>query len=200
MAYGKRRGSCRFLPASVGGKPTDGQEEKDAAAAESDISVYGNTIHGSVFRGEAGRFRRRGVYVSLRCKHERYQRPAQRLASALFCATSPPAIERRGPERLAANPEQRREFREGLQKESKRLRPRLRADELWSAKKDGLSDRETREVLIENIRYAAELGEAGIWLMVEPINHLDDARIRAEQLQPGPRFDRGDRLSQCHQF
>jgi len=41
-------------------------------------------------------------------------------------------------------------------------------------KKDGLSDQETREVLMENIRYAAgALGKAGVQLMVEPINHLD---------------------------
>lgn len=76
----------------------------------------------------------------------------------------------------AANPERKSEFREGVEKgiEAARALGFERMNCLVGLKKDGLSDRETRDVLAENIRYAAgRLGEAGIRLMVEPINHLD---------------------------
>jgi len=76
----------------------------------------------------------------------------------------------------AADPERKHEFREGVAKgiEAAQALGFERMNCLVGLKKDGLSDRETREVLMENIRYAAgALGEAGIRLMVEPINHLD---------------------------
>jgi hydroxypyruvate isomerase len=76
----------------------------------------------------------------------------------------------------AANPERKQEFRDGIAQgiEAARALGFERMNCLVGLKKDGLSDRETRDVLKENIRYAAAaLGEAGVRLMVEPINHLD---------------------------
>jgi len=76
----------------------------------------------------------------------------------------------------AANPERKSEFREGVAKgiDAARILDFKRTNCLVGLKKDGLSDRETNEVIKDNILYAAEaLGKAGIRLMVEPINHLD---------------------------
>jgi hydroxypyruvate isomerase len=76
----------------------------------------------------------------------------------------------------AADPARKQEFREGVAKglNAARVLGFSRMNCLVGLKPDGLSDRESREVLIENIRYAAEaLNEAGIRLMVEPVNRLD---------------------------
>lgn len=76
----------------------------------------------------------------------------------------------------AANPTRKQEFREGVAKglQAARILGFSRMNCLVGLKPDGLPDRESREVLCENIRYAAgALNEAGIRLMVEPVNRLD---------------------------
>jgi hydroxypyruvate isomerase len=76
----------------------------------------------------------------------------------------------------AAVPERKREFREGVAKgiEAARTLGFSRMNCLVGLIQKGLPAGETRDILVENIRYAAgALNEAGIRLMVEPINRLD---------------------------
>ena len=76
----------------------------------------------------------------------------------------------------AANPKRKQEFREGVAKgiEAARALGFSRTNCLVGLKPEGLSARESRDILIENIRYAAEaLNEADIRLVVEPLNRFD---------------------------
>ena len=76
----------------------------------------------------------------------------------------------------AADPKRKQEFREGVARglEAARALGFSRMNCLVGLKPEGLSDRESRDILIENIRYAAgALNEADIRLVVEPLNRFD---------------------------
>jgi hydroxypyruvate isomerase len=77
---------------------------------------------------------------------------------------------------IAADPNRREEFRAGVKEAVTWARalgvPRLNC--LAGKAVPGVSPKEHWKMLVENVRYAAEaLGEAGLQLMVEPINHYD---------------------------
>ncbi|MEW8959911.1 MAG: hydroxypyruvate isomerase [Moorella sp. (in: firmicutes)] len=77
---------------------------------------------------------------------------------------------------IAADPRRKEEFREGVKQAvtwARHLRvPRLNC--LAGKRNDAFTLEEQWRVLVENVRYAAEvLGEYGIKLMVEPLNYYD---------------------------
>jgi hydroxypyruvate isomerase len=77
---------------------------------------------------------------------------------------------------VAANPERRKEFREGVARgiSAAKALGVTRLNCLVGLKHPSISGQETWGTLAENLRYAAEaLGQEGIRLMVEPLNHLD---------------------------
>ncbi len=76
----------------------------------------------------------------------------------------------------ACNPERREEFREGVAKgiDAARTLGFDRMNCLAGLKPEAFSDKETWEMIVENVRFAAiALGQEGIRLMVEPINRFD---------------------------
>ncbi len=76
----------------------------------------------------------------------------------------------------AGNPERREEFRSGVARgvDAAQALGVDRLNCLVGLKHQAVSERETRETVAENLRYAAEtLGKKGIRLMVEPVNHAD---------------------------
>ena len=99
----------------------------------------------------------------------------------------------------AAIPERKREFREGVAKgiEAARTLGFSRMNCLVGLIQEDLSAGETRNILVENIRYAAEaLNEAGIRLMVEPVNRLDMPGFALNSCAQVLDTARGDRPSQ----
>lgn len=76
----------------------------------------------------------------------------------------------------ACNPERKEEFREGVARgiDAARTLGFDRMNCLVGLKPEAVSDKDTREMIVENIRYAAiALGQEGIRLVVEPINRFD---------------------------
>jgi hydroxypyruvate isomerase len=76
----------------------------------------------------------------------------------------------------ASDPGRSAEFRAGVAKgiDAARALGVSRLNCLVGLKNDAVSDGETRTTILDNIRYAAgAMANAGIKLMVEPVNHLD---------------------------
>ena len=88
----------------------------------------------------------------------------------------PAGIWSQGDRGTASDPERKQEFREGVSRgiDVARTLGVNRLNCLVGLKNASVSDGETRASVLDNIRYAAgALANAGIKLMVEPVNHLD---------------------------
>lgn len=112
-----------------------------------------------------------------------YEYPAEVLKEALDAAglkltlfNLPAGNWGAGERGIAAHPDRRNEFREGVEKALRyaKVLNTSRINCLVGKQVAGHTEDEQRSVLVENLRYAAErLHEHRIKLLVEPINHFD---------------------------